>query len=75
VREVGVHNDDEVAGDELQAVDVGGAEAELAGARLEDNVRGAEGGLEFFGTCEGAIGGGVVDDYYFPVKFSAGNAG
>jgi hypothetical protein len=38
VREVGVHDDDEVAGGELQAVDVGSAEAELAGAGLEDDV-------------------------------------
>ena len=38
VREVSVHDDDEVAGDELQAMYVGGAEAELAGARLEDDM-------------------------------------
>lgn len=72
VREVGVHYDDEVARDKLQAMDVGGAEAQLAGARLEDDMRGAEGGLEFFGAGERAVGGCVVDNYYFPIKFSAG---
>lgn len=36
VREVGVHDDHEGAGAEVEAVDVGCAEAELAGARLED---------------------------------------
>jgi hypothetical protein len=34
MREVGVHDDDEVAGRELQAVDVGRAEAEFAGSRV-----------------------------------------
>lgn len=36
VREVSVHDDDEIACGEFEAVDVGGAEAELAGAWLED---------------------------------------
>ena len=51
-------------------MDVGGAEAELARAGLEDDVRGAEGGLEFAGAGEGAVRGGVIDDYYFPVQVS-----
>lgn len=38
VAEVGVHDDDEVARDELQAVDVGRSEAQLAGSSLEDDV-------------------------------------
>ena len=69
VREVGVHDDDEVAGGELQAVHVGRAEAELAGARLEEDVWRV--GLELVGAGEGAVGGAVVDDYYFPVELSA----
>ncbi|KAI9148067.1 3-oxoacyl-(acyl carrier protein) reductase [Paramyrothecium foliicola] len=70
VAEVGVHDDDEVARDELQAVDVGGAEAQLAGARLEDDVRGV--GLdELLGDLLGAVGGAVVDDDDFPVKVAA----
>jgi hypothetical protein len=54
-------------------VDVGGAETELACAGFEDDVRGTERGLEFFGAGEGAVGGGVVDNYYFPVEVSAGS--
>lgn len=35
VREIRVHDDDEVAGCELQAVDVGRSEAEFAAAGVE----------------------------------------
>jgi len=72
VGEVGVHDDDEVAGGELQAVDVGGAEAELAGARLEEDAGGAVGALELFGDFLGAVGGAVVDDYELPVEVAEG---
>jgi hypothetical protein len=69
VAEVGVHDDDKVARRELQAVDVGGAEAELAGAGLEDDVRGV--GLdELVGDLLGAVGGAVVDDDEFPVELA-----
>jgi hypothetical protein len=67
VREVGVHDDDEVAGCELQAVDVRCAEAELAGARLEEDVWGV-GFCELVGDDLGAVGGAVVDDYELPVE-------
>jgi len=70
MREVGVHDDDKVACDGLQAVDVGGAEPEFAGSRAQDYVVGAEGFLEGFGALEGAVGRGVVDYYYFPVEVS-----
>jgi hypothetical protein len=70
VGEVGVHNDDVRAGDELQAVNIGGTETEFAGARLEDYVWGAKGFLELFGAVERAVGGGVVDDYDFVVDLS-----
>ena len=43
VREIRVHDDDEVARCELQAVDVGGAEAEFARARVEFYFGGAVG--------------------------------
>lgn len=49
-------------------MDVGGAEAEFAGAGFEEDVGGAVEGLELLGDGEGAVGGGVVDDYYFPVE-------
>lgn len=68
VAEVGVHDDDEVAGRVLQAVDVGGSQAEFAGARLQFDVFGADGGDELFGDVLGAVGGAVVDDDDFPVE-------
>ena len=69
VAEVGVHDDDEVARDELQAVDVGGAEAQLAGASLEDDVGGV--GLdELVGDVLGAVGRAVVDDDEFPIELA-----
>lgn len=70
VAEVGVHDDDEVAGDELQPVDVGGAEAEFACAGLEDDV-GSVGFDELEGDFLGAVGGAVVDDDDFPLEVAA----
>jgi len=67
VGEVGVHDDDGGAGGGFEAVDVGGAEPEFAGAGFEDYVGRAVEGLELVGDGEGAVGGGVVDDYDFPV--------
>jgi hypothetical protein len=71
VREVGVHDDDEVAAGVLQAVDVGGTEAEFAGARVEFYAVRAVGFDELL--CDGlrAIGAAVVDDDDFPVEFAA----
>jgi hypothetical protein len=54
----------------LQAVDVGRSQAEFAGARVQFDVQGADGGDELFGDFLGAVGGAVVDDYYFPVEVS-----
>lgn len=71
VAEVGVHDDDEGSRAELEAVDVGGAEAELAGAGLELDVRGV-GFDELVGDFLGAVGGAVVDDDELPVEV-AGN--
>lgn len=71
VGEVGVHDDDKVAGDELQAVDVGGSQAQLAGAGFEDDVRGV--GLdELVGDFLGTVGGAVVDDDEFPFELAVG---
>jgi hypothetical protein len=70
VREVGVHDDDEVAAGVLQAVDVGGAEAEFAGARVEFYAVGAVGFDELLCDGLGAVGAAVVDDYDFPVEFA-----
>ena len=69
VGEVGVHDDDEVARGELQPVDVGGAETKLAGARLEDDMRGV--GLdELVGNFLRAVGGSVVDNDELPIEFA-----
>jgi len=67
VGEIGVHDDDEGACCGLEAVDVGGAEAEFSGARAEEDVGGAVEGLELLGDGEGVVWGGVIDDYDFPV--------
>lgn len=67
VGEVGVHNDDEVAGDELEAVDVGRSETELASAGLELDV-GRVDLDELLGDFLGSIGGAVVDDDEFPIE-------
>ena len=67
VREVGVHDDHEVARGILQAVDVGGAEAEFAAARVEFYARSAVGFDELFGDGLRAVRGAVVYDDDFPV--------
>lgn len=70
VAEVGVHDDDEVAGDELQAVDVGRSETQLSSARLEDDVGGV--GLdELVGDILGSVGRAVVDNDEFPIQVAA----
>lgn len=65
VAEIGVHDDDEGARGGAQAVRVGGAEAELAGTRPQEDACGAVEFLELLRDGEGAVGGGVVDDYDF----------
>jgi hypothetical protein len=69
VGEVGVHYDYEGAGAELQAVDVGCAEAEFAGARVQVDAAWV-GFCELVGYCLGSVGGAVVDDYELPVEVS-----
>lgn len=65
VRKVGVHDDDKVSERELQALDVGGAQSELAGAGFEDYARRTVGVDELFGHILRAVGGIVIDDDYF----------
>jgi hypothetical protein len=72
VREVGVHDDDEVALGELQPVDVGRAQAQLARARLQHDARGAVDLLQLLGNVLRAIRGAVVDDDEFPIELSRG---
>jgi hypothetical protein len=72
VREVGVHDDHVVSRGVFEAVDVGGPQAEFPCARVQFDVQGADGGDELFGDFLGAVGGAVVDDYYFPVEVSRG---
>lgn len=70
VREIRVHDDDEVSGRELQAVDVGCSEAEFAGAGFEKDAGGAVGFDELFGDVLGAVGGAIVDDDDFVVEIA-----
>jgi hypothetical protein len=55
VAEVCIHDNDEASGRELQAVDVGGAEAELACAGADLDVWGVD-FLELRGDFLGAVG-------------------
>lgn len=68
VREIGVHDDHEVAAGILEAMDVRGAEAEFAGAGFQDDALGGVEFLELFGDGLGAIWGGVVNYYEFPIE-------
>ena len=70
VREIRVHDYDEVARYELEAVDVGCSQAQLAGARFENDV-GVVGFGELVRYGLGAVWGAVVDDDEFPVEISA----
>lgn len=70
VAEIGVHDDDEVPGRELQTVDVGSAETEFAGACAELDSAGGVGFLELEGDFLGSVGGAVVHDYEFPVEIA-----
>lgn len=74
VAEVGVHDDDIVAGRELKTVDVGGSQAEFACSWVQFDVQRADGGDELFGDVLGAVGRAVVDDDDFPVEV-AGEGG
>lgn len=69
VREVGVHDDDEVSRHELQAVYVCRPETELSCARFEEDV-----GRVSFGelVCDdlGAVWRAIVDDDEFPVEIT-----
>ena len=70
VREVGVHDDDEVTGCVLQAVDVGGSESEFTSAGADLDALGGVDLLELGGDFLGTVGGAVVDDDEFPVEFA-----
>jgi hypothetical protein len=68
VREVRVHDDHERAGAKVEAVDVGRAEAELACARLEDDLVLAVRLCELVRNLLRAVGARVVDDDDLPVE-------
>lgn len=67
VAEVGIHDDDVVAGRELEAVDVGRSQTEFACSGVQQDVVRAVVLLELFGDVQGAVGAAVVDDDDFPV--------
>lgn len=70
VAEIGVHDDNEVAGAEFQAMDVSGSQAELACAGLEDDVFFAIELLELLRDLEGAVRGSVVNDNDLPIQIT-----
>lgn len=72
VREIRVHDDDEVARCELQAVHVGGAEPQFAGARADLDACWCVGFLELGRDFLRAVWGAVVDDDEFPVEVPVG---
>ncbi len=68
VREVGVHDDDEVARRELQPVHVRRAEAELASARAQLHACRAVHALQLLSNGLRAVGRRVVNDDNLPVE-------
>lgn len=68
VREIGVHDDDEIAACRFEAVNISGAEAEFTGARAQEDVFGVVQLLQLLGDVEGAVRGGIVDDDGFVVE-------
>ena len=70
VAEIGVHDNDEVAGNIFQAVHVRGSETKLALTGLQDNVFGAIELLELLRDLEGAVRGSVVDHNNLPIQLS-----
>lgn len=74
VGKVGVHDDDEVALGELQAMRIGGAEAELAFAGLKDDVGGVRlHELLCYVLC--AVGRAIIDNDKFPVEIAGREEG
>lgn len=70
VAEVGVHDDDEVARRELQAVHVCRSQTQLPCAWLQDYMRGiCLDQLLCYDLC--SVGRAVIDDYEFPFQVTA----
>ena len=74
VREIGIHDDDEIPRCRFETMDVSGAKAEFAGTRAEKDVVRVIQLLELLGDFEGAVGGGIVDNDNFVIEviFSEG---
>lgn len=70
VGEVGVHDDDEVARRELQAVHVCRSQAQFARPRVELDARRAVCFDELLGDSLGAIWRAVVDDDDLPIEIA-----
>lgn len=68
VRQVSVHDHHKVAAGQFQARRVRGAEAQLAGARLQNDPVAAVRVHQGAHHVGGAVGGGVVDDDDFKVE-------
>lgn len=68
VGEIGVHDDHEVSGDELETMNVCGSKTELSSARTELDLVTSVDFDQLFCDILGAIGGGVVDDNELPCE-------
>ena len=69
MRQICVHDDDEVPLGVLEPVDVGRPEAELLLSRPEDDGLLSVDLLQLLGHVEGAVGRAVVDDDDLEVEF------
>ena len=69
MRQICVHDDDEIPLGVLEPVDVGRPEAELLLSRPEDDSLLTVNLLQLLGHVEGAIRRAVVDDDNFEVEF------
>jgi hypothetical protein len=68
MREIRIHDDYEISGNELEPVNIGGSEAELAGARLEQDLVRTVHADQLLCDLLRAIGRGVVNDDEFPLE-------
>ncbi len=68
VREIGIHDDDEIPRCRFETMDVSGAKAEFTRARAEEDMFRVIQFLELLGDFEGAVGGGIVDNDNFVIE-------
>jgi hypothetical protein len=68
MREIRIHDNDKISGNELEPVNIRGSETELAGARLKQDLVRAIHADQLLCDLLRAIWRGVVDDDEFPLE-------